>query len=162
MNQHLENQKLSKNNDPPHPSKEALIFLDANVGHTSFPLGYNTSLWQNALPVPWLTLQVWGSGEQKATLSRACWVTGPEMASSHMSFSTILAITEFHYFTRSEVTGEQDIHKISKHYRHRDNILTAKGTMYPTREGARNTPSMPSNLITNHGTAWCHVLPGTM
>ena len=67
------------------------------------------------------------------------------MAPSHMSSGSIPAITEFHYFTRSEVTGEQDIHKISKSYHQRENILTAKGTMYPTKEEARHTPSMPSN-----------------
>lgn len=91
MNQHLENQKLSKNTDP--PQKEPLIFLHATVGHTSFPLDTILACDRMLfLCLGWHS-RCGGGGTESATLLRVCWVTGPEMAPSHMSFNSIPAIT---------------------------------------------------------------------
>ena len=56
MNQHLENRKLSENKDP-------LTGLHANAGRIPFPCGHNSSLGQNALPVPGLALRGGGGKE---------------------------------------------------------------------------------------------------
>lgn len=137
MNQHLENRKLSENKDP-------LTGLHANVGCTPFPCGHNSSLGQNALLGPWLALRG-GVGKEGDIIDR---VMGARPRDGTFTYELQLHFSHHWvslFYQKWKVTGKQDIHKISKYYHQRDNVLTAKGKMYPIRERAGDVPSLPSN-----------------